>query len=64
MMPIPMTQSRCKACAQPPQLHREGHQLGHRINIGLAKKGDKLDKPVVFRGGAEKDGYIVAVRPA
>ncbi|TLY21683.1 MAG: hypothetical protein E6K66_08760 [Nitrospirae bacterium] len=27
------------------------------FNIGLAKKGDKLDKPVVFRGGAEKDGY-------
>ena len=27
------------------------------FNIALAKKGDKLDKPVVFRGGAEKDGY-------
>ena len=27
------------------------------FNIGLAKKGDKLDKPVTFRGGAEKDGY-------
>lgn len=27
------------------------------FNIGLAKKGDKLDKPVVFRGGAEKDGF-------
>ena len=27
------------------------------FNIGLAKKGDKLDKPVVFRGGAEKEGY-------
>lgn len=27
------------------------------FNIGLAKKGDKLDKPVVFRGGAEKVGY-------
>jgi len=27
------------------------------FNIGLAKKGDKLDKPVVFRGGAEKDGW-------
>jgi hypothetical protein len=27
------------------------------FNIGLAKKGDKLEKPVVFRGGAEKDGY-------
>jgi len=26
------------------------------FNIGLAKKGDKLDKPVVFRGGAEKVG--------
>jgi hypothetical protein len=26
------------------------------FNIGLAKKGDKLDKPVVFRGGAEKQG--------
>ena len=28
------------------------------FNIGLAKKGDKLDKPVVFRGGAEKVGYL------
>jgi hypothetical protein len=28
------------------------------FNIGLAKKGDKLDKPVVFRGGAEKEGYF------
>jgi hypothetical protein len=28
------------------------------FNIGLAKKGDKLDKPVTFRGGAEKDGYF------
>ena len=27
------------------------------FNIGLAKKGDKLDKPVTFRGGAEKDGF-------
>ncbi|ALA60047.1 hypothetical protein [Nitrospira moscoviensis] len=27
------------------------------FNIGLAKKGDKLEKPVTFRGGAEKDGY-------
>jgi hypothetical protein len=27
------------------------------FNIGLAKKGDKLDKPVQFRGGAEKLGY-------
>ena len=27
------------------------------FNIGLAKKGDKLDKPVVFRGGAEKVGF-------
>jgi hypothetical protein len=27
------------------------------FNIGLAKKGDKLDKPVQFRGGAEKQGY-------
>jgi hypothetical protein len=27
------------------------------FNIGLAKKGDKLDKPVTFRGGAEKQGY-------
>jgi hypothetical protein len=27
------------------------------FNIALAKKGDKLDKPVVFRGGAEKDGF-------
>jgi hypothetical protein len=28
------------------------------FNIALAKKGDKLDKPVTFRGGAEKDGYL------
>ena len=28
------------------------------FNIGLAKKGDKLDKPVMFRGGAEKVGYF------
>ncbi|MCP9471497.1 MAG: hypothetical protein NNA30_02025 [Nitrospira sp.] len=28
------------------------------FNIGLAKKGDKLEKPVVFRGGAEKEGYF------
>jgi hypothetical protein len=28
------------------------------FNIGLAKKGDKLDKPVTFRGGAEKEGYL------
>lgn len=28
------------------------------FNIGLAKKGDKLDKPVTFRGGAEKEGYF------
>jgi hypothetical protein len=27
------------------------------FNIGLAKKGDKLDKQVMFRGGAEKDGF-------
>jgi len=27
------------------------------FNIGLAKKGDKLEKPVTFRGGAEKEGY-------
>lgn len=27
------------------------------FNIGLAKKGDKLDKPVQFRGGAEKLGH-------
>ena len=27
------------------------------FNIGLAKKGDKLEKPVTFRGGAEKAGY-------
>ena len=25
--------------------------------IGLAKMGDKLEKPVTFRGGAEKEGY-------
>ena len=27
------------------------------FNIGLAKKGDKLEKPVTFRGGAEKEGF-------
>jgi len=27
------------------------------FNIGLAKKGDSLDKEVMFRGGAEKKGY-------
>ncbi|MDH5668567.1 MAG: hypothetical protein OEY86_11200 [Nitrospira sp.] len=28
------------------------------FNIGLAKKGDKLDKPVVFRGNAAQVGYL------
>ncbi|MCP9453177.1 MAG: carboxypeptidase-like regulatory domain-containing protein [Nitrospira sp.] len=28
------------------------------FNIGLSKKGDRLEKPVVFRGGAEKEGYF------
>ena len=35
----------------------KGSSSATGFNIGLAKKGDKLDKPVVFRGGAEKDGY-------
>ena len=28
------------------------------FNIGLAKKGDSLDKPVILRGGADKTGYF------
>lgn len=35
----------------------KGSSSATGFNIGLAKKGDKLDKPVVFRGGAEKDGF-------
>lgn len=36
----------------------KGSSSATGFNIGLAKKGDKLDKPVVFRGGAEKVGYF------
>ncbi len=36
----------------------KGSSSATGFNIGLAKKGDKLDKPVVFRGGAEKEGYF------
>lgn len=36
----------------------KGSSSATGFNIGLAKKGDKLDKPVVFRGGAEKVGYL------
>src|SRR5262249_13411116 len=32
------------------------------FNIGLAKKGDKLEKPVTFRGGAEKQGSFYRVQ--
>lgn len=35
----------------------KGSSSATGFNIGLAKKGDKLDKPVVFRGGAEKEGF-------
>jgi hypothetical protein len=35
----------------------KGSSSATGFNIGLAKKGDKLEKPVVFRGGAEKDGF-------
>lgn len=35
----------------------KGSSSATGFNIGLAKKGDKLDKPVQFRGGAEKSGY-------
>lgn len=36
----------------------KGSSSATGFNIGLAKKGDKLEKPVVFRGGAEKEGYF------
>ncbi len=36
----------------------KGSSSATGFNIGLAKKGDKLDKPVVFRGGADKVGYL------
>ncbi len=36
----------------------KGTSAATGFNIGLAKKGDKLDKPVVFRGGADKKGYM------
>ena len=53
-------------CApQSSQLHREGAPRRRPgSNIGLAKKGDKLDKPVTFRGGAEGRVLSSAVRPA
>jgi hypothetical protein len=35
----------------------KGSSSATGFNIGLAKKGDKLEKPVVFRGGAEQVGY-------
>jgi hypothetical protein len=35
----------------------KGSSSATGFNIGLAKKGDKLEKPVVFRGGAEKEGF-------
>jgi hypothetical protein len=34
----------------------KGNSSATGFNIGLAKKGDKLDKEVVFRGGADKVG--------
>ncbi|MBK9309075.1 MAG: hypothetical protein IPM58_18720 [Nitrospira sp.] len=36
----------------------KGNTSATVFNIGLAKKGDTLEKPVVFRGGAEKTGYF------
>jgi hypothetical protein len=36
----------------------KGSSSATGFNIGLAKKGDTLEKPVVFRGGAEKTGYF------
>ena len=36
----------------------KGNTSATGFNIGLAKKGDTLEKPVVFRGGAEKTGYF------
>jgi hypothetical protein len=35
----------------------KGSSSATGFNIGLAKKGDSLDKEVMFRGGAEKKGY-------
>ena len=35
----------------------KGSSSATGFNIGLAKKGDKLDKPVSFKGGAEKEGF-------
>ncbi len=35
----------------------KGSSSATGFNIGLAKKGDTLDKPVQFRGGADKVGY-------
>jgi len=35
----------------------KGFSSATGFNIGLAKKGDSLDKEVMFRGGAEKKGY-------
>ncbi len=35
----------------------KGSSSATGFNIGLAKKGDTLDKEVMFRGGAEKKGY-------
>jgi hypothetical protein len=35
----------------------KGSSSATGFNIGLAKKGDKMEKPVTFRGGAEKDGF-------
>ena len=36
----------------------KGSSSATGFNIGLAKKGDKLDKPVVFRGKAAEVGYL------
>ena len=40
----------------PHSFFVKGSTSSTDFNIGLAKKGDKLDKPVKFKGGAEKKG--------
>ena len=40
----------------PHSFFVKGSTSSTDFNIGLAKKGDKLDKPVKFKGGQEKTG--------
>jgi hypothetical protein len=40
----------------PHSFFVKGSSSSTDFNIGLAKKGDKLDKPVKFKGGQEKTG--------